>query len=200
MTRLFISILLLVCSLFLVFYLGAIIRNGSSDAWAQSLLLNGSDKGINGLKEQEVSLNSALNNARTLKTKIDELSKTEQNIPALDRERLDKFIPDAIDNINLIIDINTIAVRNGMIIKDVQFKTNSNDKAVSDSADKAANDVSIANTTMSFSVTGNYKSFAGFLQGLADSIRVADVTSLSFKVDDKGQNQYNFEVKTYWVK
>ncbi len=200
MTRLFVSIFLLITSLSLVFYFGAIIKNGSTDAWAQGYLLNNSDKGITGLKAQELGLNEALGNARTLKTKINELSKIEQAIPQLDRDRLDKFIPDSIENINLIIDINTIAVKNGMIIKDVQFKSTGNEKAVSDAAAKATNSVKIAETAISFSVTGGYKSFAEFLKGLSDSIRVTDVSSLSFKVDDKGLNQYNFEVKTYWVK
>ncbi|MCX6714048.1 MAG: type 4a pilus biogenesis protein PilO [Candidatus Vogelbacteria bacterium] len=200
MTKLFISILLLVTSLLMVFYFGAIIRNGSTENWAQELFLNNSEKGITALQEQEASLNATLSNARMLKTKIEELTKTEQGIPEADRTRLDKFIPDSLDNINLAIDTNTIAIRNGLIIKDVQFKTSNDDKAVSDIANDAASSVKIAETTMSFSVTGGYTAFSGFLEGLANSLRVTDVSSLSFKVDEKGLNQYNFEVKTYWVK
>lgn len=146
------------------------------------------------------NLNNALANADRIKTKILDLQKVKNSISQTDLEKLDKFIPSHVDNVNLLIDINNIAVKQGMIIKNVRVRTDSESGSDTGSLPAATGQSQIMPTYMSFSVSGNYQALTSFLDDLSNSLRVVDPISLSFAVDDKGLNQYNFEIKTYWVK
>ncbi|MFA5023278.1 MAG: type 4a pilus biogenesis protein PilO, partial [Candidatus Paceibacterota bacterium] len=144
-------------------------------------------------------LNQALASADRIKNKIIDLQKIESSIPPTDLDKLNKFIPNHVDNVNLLIDVNNIAAKEGMIIKNVRVRSTAG-SANSPAAVASTNQGGILPTYMSFSVSGNYQALVNFLDDLANSLRVVDPVSLSFSVDEKGVNQYNFEVKTYWVK
>lgn len=206
MSKILLPIFCLVLASGLVFYLGGAVLNGSDNPTIQSILLNGSNMGLKDLNAKASQLNQALKNANDLTAKINNLQEAEKNISKEDQDKLAEFIPDGINNINFIIDINNIASKHGMILKGVRVK----DEGVSDSvkdmtaeqvaAAKAASSNKIAETYLSFSVAGTYDSLLGFLSDLSSSLRVADITSLAFSVDEKGLNQYNIELKTYWIK
>lgn len=204
MTRLIFIVLSLVVSVLIIFGAGNAVLNGSSSSLMQQILLGNTNEGLKTLLAEKAQLNEAISNARALDAKIDKLTEAKNNISQEDLAKLDKFIPSHIDNVNLIIDINNIATRHGMIIKNVKVRSGNEegnaDSQASDRLSVVSSQNKIADTYLSFSVTGNYDSLLGFLDSLADSLRVADVNSLSFSVDSKGVNQYNFEVKTYWVK
>lgn len=196
MPKLIFSILCLVVAGLLVFSAGgAVLNGGANSTWA--FLLGEDKKGLNDLLEEKASLNQTLANAGRIKEKIVELQKLESSISSSDLDKLSKFIPSHVDNVNLIIDINNIAAKQGMIIKNVKVRSGSEG---SGSGTAAISQNGISPTFMSFSVTGNYQALVGFLTDLANSLRVVDPVSLSFSVDEKGLNQYNFEIKTYWVK
>lgn len=205
MTRLILIILSLVLSGLIVFSAGGVVWGGSTDPLIQKIFLGGKAEGLTQLLSDKKTLNEAITNAEKLKSKIAKLEESQKNIKQEDLDKLDKFIPDHIDNINLIIDINNIAERHGMTIKNVKVRSGLEDAGAVLSEGKASSIAAsgqntIAETFLSFSVSGDYESLLNFLDSLANSLRVADVTSLSFTVDDKGINQYNFEIKTYWVK
>lgn len=173
------------------------MKGGSDSVWA---FLLGTDKvGLNELLVERANLNQALANADRIKNKILDLQKAESSISAEDLDKLNKFIPSYIDNVNLLIDINNIAIKRGMTIKNVKVRS---DSKRPETATASANlgQTGILPAYMSFSITGNYETLVGFVDDLASSLRVIDPVSLSFSVDEKGVNQYNFEVKTYWVK
>lgn len=197
MSKLIFSIFCLIVSAVLVFSASAAVMNGGTDSvWA---FLLGSDKvGLTPLLAERAKLNQALANADRIKNKIIDLQKAESSISAEDLDKLNKFIPSHVDNVNLLIDINNIAVKRGMTIKNVRVRPNSDSSTGMPLKDSAQ--TGILPTYMSFSITGNYQTLTGFLGDLALSLRVVDPVSLSFSVDEKGANQYNFEIKTYWVK
>lgn len=204
MTRLVFIVVSLLASVLIVFSAGGVVRGGSTDPLMQKIFLGGHAEGLNQLLADKKKLNEAITNAEKLKSKIASLEQAEKSISQEDLDKLDKFIPDHIDNINLIIDINNIAERQGMTIKNVKVRSGLEDSGATGAEAAASVAASgqniIAETFLSFSVSGDYQSLLNFLDSLANSLRVADVSSLSFTVDDKGVNQYNFEIKTYWVK
>lgn len=204
MTRLIFIVFSLVVSVIVIFGAGNAVLNGSSSPLMQQIFLGKTDQGLKALLAEKAQLNEAISNARALDSKIEKLTEAKNSINPEDLAKLDKFIPSHIDNVNLIIDINNIANRHGMVIKNVKVRSgNENTDEANQSGDRltiASSQNKIADTYLSFSVSGNYDSLLGFLDSLAGSLRVADVNTLSFSVDSKGVNQYNFEVKTYWVK
>lgn len=205
MTRLIFIILSLVVSAWAIFGAGSTVLNGSSSLLMRQVFLGNTNDGLKSLLSEKAQLNQAIGNARALDSKIEKLVQTKNSINQDDLAKLDKFIPSHVDNINLVIDINNIASRHGMVIKNVKVRSGLPEEeapigASPDRLTAVSGQNRIADTYLSFSVSGNYESLLNFLDSLADSLRVADVNSLSFSVDDKGVNQYNFEIKTYWVK
>lgn len=205
MFKLITPVILIALSVIMVFYLGAAVLNGSDQSLLKTWFLNGTDQGLKDLLEEKNKFDEALGNARDLRSKMTELEQAEKEITEADREKLDAFIPDRIDTVDFVYDINNIAARHGMMLRDVNIKASDETKAeglssreLSVAEAAAAN--TIADMTMSFQVSGTYKSLLGFLNDLSVSLRVADVTSLSFNAGENGINQYNFELKTYWVK
>jgi Tfp pilus assembly protein PilO len=109
------------------------------------------------------------------------------------KARLKKFLPDNIDNVRLIIDINQIASDNGMTIRNISIKGSDTSAIGPDSRPYGV-------ATLGFSVSGPYQTFKRFLAALETSLRLVDVTSLSFSAGDKDQYEYNIEIKSYWLK
>lgn len=205
MFKLITPIILIALSVIMVFYLGSAVLNGSDQPLLKAWFLNGTDQGLKDLLEEKGKLDEALSNARTLRDKMAQLERAEQNITAADREKLDAFIPDRIDTVDFVYDINNIAARHGMMLRDVNIKASEETKAEGLSSrelsvTEAAGADTITDMTMSFQVSGSYKSLLGFLDDLSVSLRVADVTSLAFSTGENGINQYDIELKTYWVK
>jgi Tfp pilus assembly protein PilO len=188
----------------LVFSAGSAVMNGVDSSSVYFSLLGGKvgdekQMGLTELLAEKDKYKQALANAERIKTKIIDLQKVESSISQEDLAKLNKFIPSHIDNVNMLIDVNNIAAKQGMTIKNVRIRSTA-DSASGSSESVLSGPTGILPTYMSFSVSGNYQTLTNFLDDLANSLRVVDPVSLSFAVDEKGLNQYNFEVKTYWVK
>ena len=109
------------------------------------------------------------------------------------KNALKKFLPDSIDNVKLIIDINQIASDKGMTIRNISIKGG-------DSSAVGPDTRAYGVATLGFSVTGSYGTFKEFLKALETSLRLVDVTSVSFSTGDKDQYEYSVEVNSYWLK
>lgn len=205
MFKLITPVILVILSGIVIFYFGSAVLNGSEQPLMQTWLLNGTSQGLRDLLQEKSKFNEALNNAQELRDKIAELEEAEKGISEADRSRLDSFIPDRIDTVDFVYDINNIAARHGMILRAVKIKNNAERDAEGLSSrelavTEAAGADTIAEMGMSFQVAGTYDSLLGFLDDLSQSLRVADVTFLSFSNGENGLNQYSVELKTYWVK
>lgn len=121
-----------------------------------------------------------------------------------DISKLKKLLPDTVDNVRLIIDIDEIAKRKefNLLIKNVRLDDSKASKAgVKDSANTiTSGDSKYGTIPMGFSVSADYDTFLGFLEALESSLRIVDVTNISLK--QGANNVYSFDVslKTYWLK
>jgi len=114
--------------------------------------------------------------------------------------RLDEFLPDHVDNIQLIIDVNGIAKKNGMVIKNVKVTTGADGANTVGAKSLSTLDPRLGAMILSFSVTGTYDAYKKLVADLASSLRIIDISSVSFATDDKGIYTYNLSIKTYWLK
>ena len=124
-----------------------------------------------------------------LKAKNDEFNK----IDTTKIDALKKLLPDSIDNVKLIIDINQIASDRGMTIRNISIKGG-------DSAAIGPDTRPYGVATLGFSVSGPFSTFKQFLKALETSLRLTDVTAVSFSAGDKDQYEYNVEIKSNWLK
>lgn len=152
--------------------------------------------------------------------KRDDLIVKLNKIRPSDKTRIAKLIPDSIDNVRLVIDINDgITARYGVGIKNIRFESVAEDKATQAGQ---AGTASVVNTsskilkkdspniienkdynsvTLNFTIVAQYSTFLKILRDLESSLRIVDVTSLSFRSTDNGDvYQYDVGIKTHWLK
>lgn len=148
---------------------------------------------ITSIKETRVALSVAEKSSEQFQEILKEKNEVFNQIDDSKKTRLKKFLPDSMDNVRLIIDINQIASDNSMTIRNISIRGSGESSLGPDTRPYGM-------TTLGFSVSGPYQTFKKFLEALEMSLRLVDVTSLSFSAGDKDQYEYNLEVRSYWLK
>jgi len=157
--------------------------------------------GIRALSERRLELDAAIVKAKELGARVNELNGLYNAISTDQKDKLDLLLPDHVNNIQLIIDVNGIAKRNNMLIKNIKVSTSEDKNSNSSSRiQTTSKDQSLGTMLLSFSVTGSYEMYKNFLSDLASSLRIIDISSTSFNTEDKGIYTYNIELRTYWLK
>ena len=152
---------------------------------------------IDKLNVEKREIIEGLENAKDLRKIQSDLLTIYNNFPQSNLDRLDKLLPDNIDNVRLIIDINTIASKSAMTLKNIALNV---DEGEEEDALSGAGSRQKGSITLGFSVSGSYEALKLFLDDLASSLRIVDVTSLSFGSNEVNFYDYNIELTTYWLK
>jgi len=183
---------------------------------------------IKELQAVQKSYNDALDNAKKLSVKRDELAKQYAGISTDYIKKLNKLLPDEIENVKLIVDINnSIAFKYGMVITNVKFDTAQADvqsaqaktAGVPNAQAQAAKNKAYGTFDLEFYTEGPYDKFINFLGDLEKSLRIVDINSIAFSSNDgtpqtggtifvggqgrtniPGVYKYDFKVRTYWLK
>ena len=156
--------------------------------------------GINFLVEQKKVIQTSLDDAQDLRERIAELTAEMNSISQADLQKLDNFLPDSVSEVQLVTDINNIANRSLLEIDQVNVETSQPTPSIRQS--NLGVNPELASLTVSFQTTGSYTQIRSFMENVAKSLRVLDVTSFSFVVDPQGggRHTYNIILTTYWLK
>lgn len=148
----------------------------------------------------------ALNKAAELQQLKQTLLSKYNTFNPSDIEKLHKLLPDHVDNVRLILDIDSIAGRHGMAIQNVVVSSSQS----SGGSQTAIGTVSSSkqkydSLTLKFTSQGTYENFRGFLADIQKSLRIVDLTSLTItRAGNSGGSAalYNYDVtlRTYWLK
>ena len=158
-------------------------------------LSNGAQS-IQDLQKEDAQYQASLNNTTAIRMKRQTLMDKESGINPSDLSKLQKLLPDNIDNIKLVIDINQIAQTHNLTLKDIKLDT-----SIKTNPNKLGVDTSKHGTVgLSFSVTSSYDNFQNFLTDLEKSLRLVDITDLSVTGNDTGIYDFSVGLKTYWLK
>ncbi len=169
---------------------------------------------IKDLRVKVSSYNQALNNSKELEKERDKLTQAYNAIDPNNLAKLQKLLPDNVDNIRLILEIEKIAAPYGMVLRDVKYDTdktsNTNTGAPIQGGDTAKVSYKEYGVwTLGFSTNGTYNNFTSFLKDLESNLRVVDISSIEFSSDVGGGGinpsfkevyKYDFQIKTYWLK
>ena len=166
---------------------------------------------ISTLREEIASYNEALNNSKMLENERDKLNAKYNAINPENLAKLRKLLPENVDNIRLILEIEQIALPYGMTLKDVKYDTtaDTNTTAKTGVTTKAVSkDYGISN--LGFSTSGSYDNFINFTRDLERNLRIVDISSVSFssntttgtnpQVNSSEVYKYDFKIRTYWLK
>lgn len=165
-------------------------------------------------------LDTALMAAEQFKQKELELTRARNEIAPEQLARLEAFLPDSVDNVQLIVDLNSLATRSGVSLSDFDIQGSSSSGSADTGAaapgsapDPAMTAAASANSVLganlaepvdtlelSVSATGSYAAFRTFLAGVEQSLRPLDIVELS--VDDSATGVYTYDItfRLYWLR
>jgi len=151
---------------------------------------------IKKLNAENEQYGDALNKAKELRQVRDQLLSVYNTFEKTDLDRVEKLLPDNVDNIKLIMEIDKIANKYGVIIRRVDISKNLGDSQGS----LGPNTKDYNSMNLNFTLEASYKSFIMFLNDLSDDLRITDVENLSFQSTELDLYKYKLEMKTYWLK
>jgi Tfp pilus assembly protein PilO len=143
--------------------------------------------------------NDALTKSRELREVRDEKIAAFNTFKPEDKDRLQRVLPDNVDNIHLIIDINNIAARHGLALKNVTLGTISDSPANRNALAVGSSGNPVGSVTLGFTVAASYDDMLTFITDLEHSLRVMDIEKIDFTAQDKDLTDYSFSIRTYWL-
>lgn len=159
---------------------------------------------VQGLSAQAESYNEALANSKKLQSKRDELTQTYNNFSQTDVQALQTMIPDSVDNIGLIQEIQRLGLELGITVKNVNFDPNQIDLEDGEFEEGLVDENTVSVSTQSstsnnrarqgaaetnslydtflleFTISGSYSNFVAFLQELEKNLRIVDISNINF--------------------
>jgi hypothetical protein len=164
-----------------------------------------------GLSATKASYDQALDNSLELQKVRDILADKYKNLSPDSLERLKRMLPDAVGNIKLILDIQGIADRYGMPLREVKYDVLSKSQTQPASITAATTPEAAAaarrdygSFDLEFSTDGTYGNFLSFLGDVEKSLRIVDIGGITFSSTESapgsGIYKYQFKIKTYWLK
>lgn len=155
-------------------------------------------------KQAVIASSGSLDTAATLAKSREALIATYNSIPKADLDNLKTLLPDSVNNIRLIIQINSLATKNGLsLLRNVDYQAAIQDPTTQDNPDIVKRPY--GEFSISFQTSGQYKNFLAFLSDLEQNLRLVDVTKVEFSATDQtqalaGSTTFKVTLKTYWLK
>ena len=150
------------------------------------------------LKEQE-DYREALAKSKEIELTQTGLITQYNGISEEDKERLLKLLPDHIDSVRLIIDINNIAAQYAMSLKNIDVVEGDAGESAQGGTIGPSEALS-GKVAFAFSLSGTYDKFRSFLRDLEQSLRLIDVASVAFGGGKEEEYDYQVTIHTYRLK
>lgn len=145
---------------------------------------------------EQQKIQEANKKAAQLRAVRERLTEDRNQISEVDIQKLKKLLPDGVENVGLIIDINNIAAKYGVNIKNTRINEGSSSRG-----DVLGPDATkYGSISLAFTITTSYDNFLAFLRDLEKSMRLVDVTSVSFVSNKDDKYDFNITLQTYWLK
>lgn len=154
---------------------------------------------IQKILQEEAKFDQALDKSKELQEVRDRLLSRYNTFSTNDLSRLTKLLPDNVDNVRLVLDIDNIASVYGIRVKNVAISKALDSQAGVIGPKKKPYDSVI----LSFSITSSYENLIQFIKDIERSLRIVDVTEISLipsKTGEENLYEYNIGIKTYWLK
>lgn len=153
--------------------------------------------------------NQALDKANELQKLRQALLSRYNTFNQSDIERLTKLLPDHVDNVRLLLDLDSFAGSQGFALQNVSISSTASANTSQTAAGViGATGDSHESLTFGFATQGTYPAFVAFIEALEKSLRIVDIVSLSIEPVEAPpgvtlpEPYYSYDVvlKTYWLK
>lgn len=158
---------------------------------------------VQALMTQKSEYADALQRAKDLGVLRDQLLTKYNGFSQDDLSRLMRLVPDDVNTVKLVTDINSVAGKYAMTLKGITVFDTLLDTS-STVADTTAPQLAYNTKIITFKFSSTYPNLVKFLQDLEHSLQVVDVKSVQFDVPPDGTDTgvYNYAVTldTYYLK
>lgn len=150
------------------------------------------------LSDQKSQYEEALVKAKDLQNVRDELLTKYNSLPQENLAKLERIVPDNLNTVKLVADIDSIAGKYGIPVRTVRVveeSVDTNQQVPVEFVPKP-----YKTTTIGFKVTATYENLVPFLEDLEKSLQLIDVQSVVFQADNglnNGINDYSVSINTY---
>jgi hypothetical protein len=155
------------------------------------------------LEAQIKQYDSTLAAANDFNQKEAELASARSAIPADSIARLQAYLPDGVDNVQLILDLNALAAKTGITLSNFTITSTNGSGPAPDQSAGALPLSAGGQPTDSIDVTvtaaGTYSAFRTFLDGIEQSLRPLDLMQMTLTDSANGIYTYNFTFRIYWL-
>ncbi|MDP3965268.1 MAG: hypothetical protein Q8Q13_00520 [bacterium] len=148
------------------------------------------------LREEKDRYAEALEKTKEIERARTGLLEKYNNISIEDRTRLEKLLPDHIDSVRLIIDINNIASGYGMTLTNISISESGVSGFEESNEAIGPQEERFRAVEFRFGITGAYDEFRAFLFDLERSLRLVDVRTVTFGADEE-EYDYSITLVTY---
>lgn len=151
------------------------------------------------LKQEIKQSDAALAAAADFKEKEAQLATQRAAIPAEGIARLISYLPDGVDNVQLVLDLTALAGRSGIALSNFNIKENREVSASSQEDILANSGKTTESLDLSVTATGTYAAFRTFLFGIEHSLRPLDITEINVTDSKTGVYSYDITFRIYWL-
>ncbi len=163
--------------------------------------------GIKKLRVDITEYSKAMNSAKDLESRRSSLVERYNSISADDRQRLENMLPNNVDNIKLVLELETIAKKYGLVIESpkletkietvkVDAPTNSQGQAIrSDNSGSVS--LPYGTFTLDFTVRSNYENVKKLISDVEQNLRLIEPVALTIKVPGINETTVNGKTTVY---
>lgn len=149
------------------------------------------------LSAEKVSFEKALSDTRQIQESRDELLSKYNTVSQENIERLDKILPSQSGAMKFILEMESIAQKNGVIMKRIDIKEQEETAKKDNSGEMAKPWESVP---FSAKLSGSYRSFYLFIKDLEKSLRLTDVNIVNFSSGQTDFYEFVVDGSFYWKK
>lgn len=157
------------------------------------------NKSVVSTQAQIDSYESALGAAKSFTQKEAELEQQRNALSPQNISRLEAFLPDGVNNVQLILDLDGLAARSGMALSNFNIDTTSISSGASPNSLALESSNPVDSIQLTLETTGTYAQFRSFLAGIEQSLRPLDVVNVTVAAGQTGSYKYTLTVRIYWL-
>lgn len=149
--------------------------------------------------EEKKQYQNVLNRVKEIEIKRENLLSEYNSISETEIDRLKKIVPEKVNSITLLNNLNALAARYNLVLKD--YKVSNSDSGSRDVVDTSSTPP-YKTTTISLSMSGQYEQFLSFLNELESALSLIDVVNLNImpgisRPGQSAQSDFTLEANTY---
>ncbi len=153
-------------------------------------------KDLSVLMDEKSAYAEMVSRATEIETRKNTLLADFNRVSGADTTKIETLIPSSLNFVKLVADIDAVASRHGISLKQISSTDNS---AAAGSVEEAEQmQSSYKSATISFEFSATYDKFNDFMNDLERSLRIMDIKTVKVSSGDKGIYKYDVSLDTYW--